>query len=313
MKQILFIISFFCFLSSSAQDSLPKKKDSTVRPFIGPVNYNIDSAGQYALNDSLHRDSLALALIADSLRNDSIKKAALARKIVPVINTEEGKPFEKTSKDWIFYTLAGFLLFLGLLRMIFPRYFADLFRLFFNTTLKQMQVRERLLQADLPSLLLNIFFVLSGGMYLYLLMNYYGVDKENNHWLILGLTTLMLMGIYMVKFVGLKFSGWLFGMEETTDLYIFIVSLINKLIGISLLPFLVLMAYSSGVLLKDLIILSFFMIGAFFFIRFIRSYSSIRHQLKISLFHFFLYLLCFELVPLLIIYRSLVLYFQRSA
>lgn len=223
------------------------------------------------------------------------------------------KPYDKAENDWLFYLISGLFLFLGLIRLIFPRFFSDLFKLFFNTTLKQMQVRERLLQSDLPSFLMNIFFILSGGFYLYLLLTYYSGPSLGNHWLILGLTTLVLTGIYMVKFVSLKFSGWLFGMEETTDLYIFIVGLMNKLLGIFILPFTVLMAYSSGFVLAVLVKISLFLIAAVFFTRFIRSYSSLRQQLKISFFHFFLYLLAFEVIPLLLIYKSLMLYFERSA
>jgi hypothetical protein len=197
--------------------------------------------------------------------------------------------------------------------MAFPRFFSDLFRLFFNTTLKQMQVRERLLQADLPSLLLNIFFILSGGVYAYFVMQHYRVTEYTGHWYALGLTTVVLLGIYLIKFIGLKFSGWIFGMTETTDLYIFIVSLVNKMLGIFLLPVTVLIAYSSGSLAQILVSCSFILIAALLLVRFIRAYASLRGQLKISLFHFLLYLLAFEIIPLLLIYKSLMLYIERSA
>ena len=38
--------------------------------------------------------------------------------------------------------------------------------------------------------------------------------------------------IYLVKFVGLKIIGWLFNMRHAADSYIFIVFIINKVIGI---------------------------------------------------------------------------------
>jgi hypothetical protein len=283
--------------------------------------------------DSLHKLGVAMAsLPADSIiqrpaslpgyfikpdsgENMMVKQMLLHPfwKTKMAISEDIIQPYHKAENDWMFYLIAGLFLFLGLMRLIFPRFFSDLFKLFFNTTLKQMQVRERLLQSDLPSFLMNIFFIFSGGFYLYLLLNYYSGPSLGNHWLVQGLTTLMLMGIYMVKFVSLKFSGWVFGMEETTDLYIFIVGLMNKLLGIFLLPFAVLIAYSSGPVQSGLVKISLFLVAAVFFTRFIRSYSSLRQQLKISFFHFLLYLLAFELIPLLVIYKSLMLYFERSA
>ncbi|MEI9809737.1 MAG: hypothetical protein WDO16_18775 [Bacteroidota bacterium] len=65
------------------------------------------------------------------------------------------KKFE--GKDGLFYLLIGLLLAFAFLRQAFPKYFNDLFRLLFRTTLKQKQVREQLMQTPLPSLLLNAF------------------------------------------------------------------------------------------------------------------------------------------------------------
>lgn len=61
-------------------------------------------------------------------------------------------------KELMFYLLVLLLIVFALLKRLFPKYFEDLFRLFFRTTLKQRQIREQLLQMPLPSLMLNGFF-----------------------------------------------------------------------------------------------------------------------------------------------------------
>ena len=53
----------------------------------------------------------------------------------------------------------------ALLKMGFAKYFNDLFRVFFRTTLKQRQIKEQLMQTPLPSLIFNGFFVASAGLY----------------------------------------------------------------------------------------------------------------------------------------------------
>ncbi|HMC98856.1 MAG TPA: hypothetical protein VKH37_01840, partial [Ferruginibacter sp.] len=71
------------------------------------------------------------------------------------------------NKDWMFYVLVGMLLLLAIFRFFFARYFGNLFRVFFNTSLRQSQLTDQLLQAKLPSLFFNIFFIISGGLYIY--------------------------------------------------------------------------------------------------------------------------------------------------
>ncbi|MGV3657399.1 MAG: hypothetical protein ACO1NX_05575, partial [Chitinophagaceae bacterium] len=67
-------------------------------------------------------------------------------------------------KDGFFYITIALLIYFALVRNGFRRYVKDLFGIFFRTSLKQRQIKEQLMQAPLPSLLLNILFFLSGGL-----------------------------------------------------------------------------------------------------------------------------------------------------
>ena len=64
----------------------------------------------------------------------------------------------------MFYLIAGIVLLLAFFKYFNSRYFTNLFRVFFNTSLRQSQLTDQLLQAKLPSLLFNLFFILSGGI-----------------------------------------------------------------------------------------------------------------------------------------------------
>jgi len=217
-----------------------------------------------------------------------------------------------TGKEWLFYLLIFLLLIYAVLRQLFPKYFADLFRLFFRTTLKQRQVKEQLMQTPLPSILLNGFFVLSTGLYITLVLEHFNLNPAGNFWLLLLYSYAGLAAVYLIKFVGLKITGWLFSMQEAADSYIFIVFIVNKMIGLLLLPFLVLLAFSTGNLYTIALTLSWCLVGALLIYRFILTYVAIRNQVKVNLFHFFLYLCAFEIAPLLLIYRGLLLFFGIS-
>ncbi len=214
------------------------------------------------------------------------------------------------SRDWLFYLLVLLLIIFALLRRAFPKYFSDLFRLFFRTTLKQRQIREQLMQTPLPSVLLNGFFTLSAGLYLCFILQYLKLVPEGGFWLMLVYCIAGLSAIYFVKFVGLKVTGWLFNMQEAADAYIFIVFVINKMIGIFLLPFLVLLAFTTGDIYTSSMTLSWCLVAGLLLYRVILTHAAIRNQVRVNLFHFFLYLCAFEIAPLLLLYRGLLLYFR---
>lgn len=217
-------------------------------------------------------------------------------------------PRQVNGKEWIFYLLVFLLMVFGTLRRIFPKYFNDLFRLFFRTTIKQRQIKEQLVQTPLPSLLLNGFFVVSAGLYITFIIEYFQLDPTGNFWLLLLYSCAGLSAIYFIKFAGLKLSGWIFNMEEAADSYIFIVFVVNKMLGILLLPFLVLIAFAVGGLFTAGLALSWCLVGGLLLYRFILTYAAVRNQVKLNPFHFFLYLCAFELAPLLLIYKGLLLF-----
>jgi hypothetical protein len=217
---------------------------------------------------------------------------------------------EFKGKELIFYVLIVLLLLFAFLRQAFFKYFNDLFRLFFRTTLKQRQIREQLIQTPLPSLLFNAFFVVSAGLYIDILFYHFNFAPVDNFWLLFLYCCIGLSVIYTVKFVGLKITGWLFNMKEAADAYIFVVFIINKVIGIFLVPFVVLLSFMEGSAYTIALVLSWCGIGILFIYRFLLTYASIRNMVTFNPFHFFLYLCAFEIAPLLLIYKALLFFFQ---
>jgi hypothetical protein len=103
----------------------------------------------------------------------------------------------------------------------------------------------------------------------------------------------------------LKFLGWALQVKEATNVYIFIVFTTNKIIGIALLPFLIVLAFTNGMISQVAITLAVSMVIGLFAYRFFLSYVSIHRQVKISFFHFLIYLCAFEIIPLLLINKLL--------
>lgn len=291
--------------SSMVKDSSGVVRDSSLLPALaGDTLLKTDSI--------VKRDTgfNARAIYDSALKQIITENQFLNAGGIPVAMVNKIK--SSKSPDNLFYIFAVTGIILGFFRFFYIRYFNNLFRVFFNASLRQSQLTDQLLQAKLPSLLFNIVFVLTGGVYVYLLLRYYHWVSSNNFWLVIFYCCLSLGGIYLIKFISLKFTGWLTGYKEITNTYVFIIFLINKILGILLLPFAVIIAFAMPALSTAAVIISLLFIGLMFLLRFFRSYGLLQHQLKVSRFHFFLYVAGIEIVPVLLIYKALVLLLSKN-
>lgn len=319
---LLLLLLFFLYpVAIFAQvDSIPPQADSlqkdTLKPKPKPKTIRIPDSTRIIKTAEIPIDSIRLKdsiRIQDSLRlariaTDSLQKK-LAENQMPVRILKEGDKKIFIGKEYLFYYLIFLLILFGLLRRAFAKYFHDLFRVFFRTTLKQRQTQEQLLQSSLASVLMNSFFVLSAGLYLNFVLIHFQLVISGNFWLQYAYCAAALATIYIVKYVGLKIAGWLFNMSNATDSYIFIVFIINKMLGIFLLPFLLLLAFATELLYNSAMIISWLGIGLLLIYRFILAYGALRKEVKLNSFHFILYILAFEVVPLLLIYKLLLVIF----
>ncbi len=217
----------------------------------------------------------------------------------------------QTSKDEIFYILLAIISFLALIKLGFSRYFNNIFHQLYQPTFRQKQTREQLSQNNFPSLLLNLFFILSVGAFIALVMQYYNLTKSEFTTNLIYCTSVLLL-LYVGKFLLLTFAGWVFNAKEATETYIFIVFLINKILGIILLPITFIIAFSTTGIVTVTLILAFMIILILFVYRYIASVGPVRKEMKISILHFILYVLAFEIIPLLLIYKTLGNYLVKS-
>ncbi len=118
--------------------------------------------------------------------------------------------------------------------------------------------------------------------------------------------------IYASKYIFLWFAGWVFNVKEAADTYTFVVFLINKILGVIIMPFIVIIAFSNSEVVTVSLTISVLLITILFLYRYIVSYAPVRKAMKVSPLHFFFYISAFELIPLLLIYKVLMLYLNRS-
>jgi hypothetical protein len=335
VKFILFILIFFSVTASAQtpQDTVTAPPPGQVRADTArPVKRTQTSRPRRQVADTTTRDTMqpiADSVIIDTLPPsipplDSIKvslKASINSDSAKYLNRfyfRYTKPirYSVTRRQWqvkeeIFYTTMALILFFAFIKNSFRRYLGDLFKVFFRNSFRQKQIKDQLLQNPLPSLLFNIFFVLSTGIFLALIFQHFNFGKQLNFLLLSLYLAIGLALVYVGKFIMLKLFGWVFQSPEASDTYIFVVFTANKVIGIVVLPFLVLLAFTYGYLYQSAVALSLITVIAVFIYRYFLAYVSVSRYLKINFFHFLLYLLAFEVMPLLLINKLLFLVFAE--
>ena len=298
-----------------------------VRVFLVTIFLVLSIAGSAQLSDSLKRiDSLSRT---DSVRIDTAAAIAPVKKDTIKISlqfpfTSDSFRFRKrlfysftdpvrytisertwSGKDVVFYSVVLLLLFFAFIKNSFSRYASDLFSSYFRTTVRQRQIKEQLLQSPLPSLFFNIFFVISSAVFISLLLEHFGLAEQLPFWQLVVYSAIAVVVIYAGKFLLLKFFGWVFQQSEATDTYIFVVFSTNKILGIALLPFIILLAFTYGAVNAAAVTLSIIVIIGLFLYRFFLSYISINQAIQLNFLHFILYLTAFEIMPVLLINKLL--------
>jgi hypothetical protein len=271
-----------------------------------------DTSSMISSIDSVYADSVKRA--SDSLSMLAKKKAVIDTTSYQKLMTHPYLPMQTkpsfrinelriaTNFDGRFYLLIGMLFYLAFIKVTFPKYFSNLFQLIFQSPVRQKQTREQLQQNNLAALFSNILFILNASIFVSLL-------AVKNAWVDFSLYTCiaysaaLFAGLYVFKFLFLWFSGWLFGQTEAIGNYSFIVFLTNKVMGVFLIPAILLLAFSPISVQDFAYNIALIVITILFVYRYLISFSIVRTSLKVSAFHFFLYLCTCEVLPMFVLYK----------
>jgi len=301
--------------TSQLLDSL-HKKDTLLIKYVSvvPKSFQLSDAWFIESNHDVRSDSTFNSLkdYRDYFNNH--KKAfqlyfknALINNDNQVIYKIEQR-FSLPDKDFLFYLIVAILLLYGFINTIYPQYFPKLFSQFNQSTIRMLQNRDQLLQNGFASLTLNICFILSFSLMASLLI-------FNKHLLPISFwqgylyIALFFTTLYLGKYIFLEIAGAIFNTKELVKSYVFVVFMVNKVLGFLLVPFVLILAFARPMYYTVAIYGAAGVSVLLLLYRYLFSITSVRNKLHLSSFHFFLYLCAFEILPLLILYKWVVQYF----
>jgi len=113
-----------------------------------------------------------------------------------------------------------------------------------------------------------------------------------------------LVGIFFGRIVFVILTGFLFNRLKIFKEYLYNTFIFNKLMGLAILPLLLFVVYTSGVLQEVFFWLAMAIVTLVVFMRLIRG-LVFSFKKDVSIFYMFLYLCALEIIPLALLYRWL--------
>lgn len=211
--------------------------------------------------------------------------------------------------DWLFYTLLCSLAFFGILRRGFARYVTDLAVAFFGQAIRQAPIREQLARQTLPAQLMNLQFLFNVALFGYLMVPDLLLPGISGHWAQIGALMLLMAAVYAVKGLTVWVTGFLAGRPTEAEGYLFIVMMVNKVTGVALIPLNILLAYLGGDFRTPILAVVLLILSSLFLLRLLRCYDFVSRELRVGFLPFLLFLASFEVMPMLVLGKALIVLF----
>lgn len=213
----------------------------------------------------------------------------------------------------LFWTLAGMFAFLTFCVATNRKVVGKAWRGFLSDNGLAVAQREASGFVGLtPYFLLYGSFLLNAGMFMFLLVRLFRPESFNN-WLFLLICILAAGVIFLSKHILLNITSWLFPVGKEVQRYNFLIVIFNCVLGLFLLPFNFLLAFSSTPKDFDIVsadeyrsLLAFWTLGLvtiFYVYRAVRSAGISSKFLADNKFHFLLYLCAVEIAPVLLLVK----------
>ena len=206
------------------------------------------------------------------------------------------------SAEWMVLVFFSAMFLVAWVKISYPKRFNRLLRTIINQQSLFQVMREELVFSHRGSIVLTIVYILISALFLSLsgrLFGFYLINGENAFLYQYLYWGILITAIYFLKFV---FTGLFFLVIQKPNFYktnMFLVSIINKITGLILLPISILAAYLPVIqavfIIKSGVII---WIGLLFF-RLVKE-VLISKAYNIPSFYFILYLCAFEISPFLV-------------
>ncbi len=178
-------------------------------------------------------------------------------------------------------------------------------RSFSNKNLLNFNYRSQRGRITTMYLLAYTMYAISAGAFLYLLGWYFQVPMLTSSIYSALICMAFVAVVMLAKHLLLQVIGWIMPFDKEISLYSYMLAVFNQVIGIVLLPFIIVAAFTPDPFKKIALFGGIGIILLIYLYRSVRGIMIGEKFMAMHKFHFFLYLCTVEIAPLLILVKVL--------
>ncbi|NQU52418.1 MAG: DUF4271 domain-containing protein [Bacteroidetes bacterium] len=210
------------------------------------------------------------------------------------------------STDWITILLLLVTILLASVRIAYSKYIGNLFQSLVNYSTSFRMFREKNYTILHGAFRLDIIFYLTFSLFLFQVLNFFQLELIHNKLTYYAASLGTVIAYFLVKKISYRVLGSIFKGTSETNEYLFNMDNINRSLGLILFPVAALINYYPANNPVFMVFVGIFTV-AVFYVFLVQRGISILLRKQFSIFYLFLYLCVLEFVPLILIYKVVVL------
>ncbi len=187
------------------------------------------------------------------------------------------------------------------IKVFYGKFLSAVVKSIYNYSLVSKMIANKNVLVKRVFLVLNLVFFLNIGLFITEILDFYNIYLEAvKPYYFTLLISLFVFLVYLSKRILLFLTGWVFNQQSLFYEYNEIIFLINKNIGIFILPLILVIPFVPSLLAGIFIYLAIGVIALLFLLRFLKG-ISLAVTYRVSFFYFSLYVILIELLPVVLL------------
>jgi hypothetical protein len=292
---------------NSAQSAQQTSSTVLVKPKEKVIDEKIPYSNSYELapwadfvssNNYLFTKNLKKKEAYIYTEKDTVKTA-----LYQYVNKQHSSNFKFFENNLLLVLLLTSFILLAWTKSQFGKYVTQILRAVLNYNDAYKLYRDQNALIDRVYFIVNVIFILSGGLYCYHLLYWFKPTLlQHRPFLIMMFCFSFILGLFFFRYVVNKVLGYVLQQFKTFDEYIHSSFIYYKAFGLFLLPLVSIISFISE---KYRFVFIVFGIVIFFLLYFISIFRATRIMLQkgVLLFYWILYLCTVEFLPILLLYK----------
>lgn len=227
-----------------------------------------------------------------------------------LLKTDKIEPVKKSDNknEWPLGIILFALLLVAIVRTVHYKKFKQYFNAFFTERMYFQLLREEHTLISPISLLLNIVSALIFALFFYQVINFYFPGSTSLQGFPLYLTIVFYISLILLSKLFLyRFTGAIFSVSKLVSDYLYTIILFINVISIALIPLVISIEYFEVLNPKILIFTGGVLLLISFLYRNYRGFTIANSAGNISGVYLFFYLCALEILPLIVLFKALMI------